>query len=143
MEVFSLAEPIYIHLPPGSIPPEITPEPSKFVVVVEAEVSYPWQKLVSEWMLASGCLYMMAWGRECSTWDDSVDWANIDTSSVTPIPENASVATTWHEDETLEEVFWFSKKVAEHSCVDLVRTVILDISTASRAADLLSLYEAA
>jgi hypothetical protein len=42
---------------------------------------------------------MMAWGRECSSWDDSVDWANIDKFGDSPIPDDECVVTTWHEDE--------------------------------------------
>jgi hypothetical protein len=133
----------YIHLAPDSAPPEIAAVPSKFVVVVEAEVSGEWQQRVSDWIVASGCLYMMAWGRECSTWDDSVDLANIDQWGAGPVPEAGFVVTTWHDDEPLVEVFWFAKSVAQHACIDLVDTIILDISTASRKDELLRLYEAA
>jgi len=133
----------YIHLAPDSAPPAIRKGPSKFVIVVEAEVSCEWQKRVSDWIVASGCLYMMAWGRKCSTWDDSVDWANIDQWGAGPIPESEFVVTTWHDDEPLAEVFWFAKTVAQHACIDLVDTIILDISTASRQNELLTLYEAA
>ena len=138
-----LSPTIYVHLVPGSPLPDIAIESSRFVVVVEAEVSYEWQKHVSEWMVASGCLYMMAWGRECSSWDDSVDWANIDKFGDNPIPDDEFVFTTWHEDEPLKEVFWFSKTCAKHRSIDMVRTIVLDISAASRKVELLSLYEAA
>ena len=133
----------YIYLSPGSACPEIVQCRGRFIVVIEAEVSYAWQKLVSDWMVESGCLYMMAWGRECSTWDDSVDWANIDRFEETPIPEDEFVMTTWHDDESLSEVFCFAKAVAKHPSVDLDQTIILDISAASRKEELLSLYEAA
>jgi hypothetical protein len=133
----------YIHLAPGEAPPEIEARPSRFVVVIEAEVSYQWQKLVSDWMVESGCLYMIAWGRECSTWDDSVDWANIDKYGDGPIPDDKFVMTTWHKDTSLSYVFWFSKVVAEHPSVDIVRTIILDISAVSRKYKLLRLYESA
>ena len=133
----------YIHLAPDSAPREIRAVPSKFVVVVEAEVSTEWQMRVSDWIVASGCKYMMAWGRECSTWDDSVDRANIDQWGAGPIPESGFVVTTWHDDEPLAEVFWFAKRVAQHACIDLLDTIILDISTASRRNELLRLFEAA
>ena len=101
--------------------------------MIEAVVTYAWQKLVSDWIVESGCLYMMAWGSECSTWDDSVDWANIDRFGAGPIPEN----------EPLSEVFWFAKTLAQHPSVDLVQTVILHISAVSKKDELLSLYAAA
>jgi len=124
----------YIHLAPDSAPPEIRTGPSKFVVLVEAEVSREWQQRVSDWLVASGCLYMMAWGRECSTWDDSVDWANIGQYGSGPIPEAAHVVTTCHDGEPLADVFRFAKTVAQHACIDLVDTIILDISTARTTA---------
>jgi hypothetical protein len=133
----------YIHLAPDSIPPAIRAVPSKFVVVVEAEVSCEWQKRVSDWIVASGCLYMMAWGRKCSSWDDSVDWANIHQCGAGPIPESELVMTTWHDDESLADVFRFARTVAKHACIDLVNTIILDISAFNRMDALLSLYEAA
>lgn len=132
----------YIHLAPDSALPEIRVVPSKFVVVIEAEVSGEWQQRVSEWIVASGCLYMMAWGRECSSWDDSVDWANIDQWGSHPIPEREFVITTWHDNEPLSDVFRFAKRVAQHTCIDLVNTTILDISTVSRRDELLRLYAA-
>ena len=130
----------YVHLQPGSVAFEMTPIPSRFVVVVTDEVTSEWQKLVSDWMVASGCLYMMAWGHDCSSWDDSVDWANMDKFGENPIPDDGFVITTWHEDEPLSEVFWFSKTLAYHHSVDIVQTVILDISAVSREDELLSLY---
>lgn len=137
-----MAEPaIYIHLVPGCTPPEITSTPSKFIVVIESDVGDQWRNRVSDWMVAAGCLYMMAWGRECSAWDDAVDWANIARCGNGPIPDSEFVVTTWHEDEQLSDVFWFSRTMAKHSCVDLARTVILAISTENRERELLGLYE--
>ncbi|MYN29642.1 DUF7684 family protein [Duganella levis] len=134
---------IYLHLEPESSLPEIANEPTRMVVIVEAEVSPEWQSLVSDWIVRSGCLYMMAWGIECSSWDDSVDWANIDKYGEEPIPDDGFVMTTWHSDEPLEEVFWFSKNVAFHSVVDLQRTILLHISTTERRDQLIKAYEAA
>jgi len=133
----------YIHLRPGTDPCDIEKKPSKFVVAVEAEVTYEWQKLVSEWMVESGCLYMMAWGRECSSWDDSVDWANIEKFGDGPIPDDQFVLTTWHDHEPLTEVFWYAKSVAKHQNAALLRTVILHISSAARQSDLIRLLESA
>lgn len=113
------------------------------VVIVEAKVSAEWQSLVSDWVVRCGCLYMMAWGIECSSWDDSVDWANIDKYGEEPIPDDGFVMTTWYSDEPLEEVFWFSKNVAFQSVVDLQRTILLHIATTERRGQLIKAYEAA
>jgi hypothetical protein len=132
----------YLHLEPESTLPDINNEPTRMVVIVEVEVSPKWQSLVSDWIVRSGCLYMMAWGVGCSSWDDSVDWANIDKYNDGPIPADGFIVTTWHSDEPLEEVFWYSKKVAVHPVVDLDRTIILDISTENRRDQLLQAYAA-
>jgi hypothetical protein len=48
------------------------------VVVVDAEVSQEWQMLASKWIIDIGCMYMMAWGIDCTSWDDSVDYAHLE-----------------------------------------------------------------
>jgi hypothetical protein len=131
---------LYLHLTPGSMPPDIVAAPTRMVVVVEADVSPAWQALVSHWIIQSGCLYMMAWGIDCSAWDDSVDYANMDQHDNLQIPEDGSVVTTWHPDEPMAEVFWYSKNLAKHSSIDIERTVILDISTSNRRDQLLQAY---
>lgn len=110
------------------------------VVMVEAEVSAAWQSTVSHWIIDSGCLYMMAWGVECSSWDDAVDIANLERFDFGKIPEDHSVMTTWHTDEPLAEVFWFSKNDAFHPTVKLEHTVLLHISAESKERELLAAY---
>lgn len=83
---------------------------------------------------------MMAWGIECTTWDDAVDWANIDNFVDLPIPPERLVITTWHDDEALKDVFWFSKTVANHPDGPLTRTVLLDISADCRRDQMLHAY---
>lgn len=139
-----VSEPIiYLHLEPESQLPPITNEPTRMVVIVEAEVSPEWQTLVSDWIVRSGCLYIMVWGIECSSWDDSVDWANIDKYGEEPIPDDGFITTTWHSDEPLKEVFGYCKNLTVHSFVDLPRTILLHISTAESKGRLTKAYEAA
>ena len=69
----------YLQLRNNEVLPQIkTPHPFKCVVIIDASVSQEWQTKVSKWLVNSGCLYMMAWGNDCSSWDDSVDYANIE-----------------------------------------------------------------
>ena len=113
------------------------------VVVVEVEVSAEWQSIVSDWIIGSGCLYMMAWGVDCGSWDDSVDIANLEKFEFGEIPENHFVMTTWHTDEPLAEVFWFSKNNAFHPTVELQHTVLLHISSESKEREHLAAYDEA
>jgi len=131
----------YLRLNPEAMPPEIgIPIPCRVVVIIEAEVSPEWQSLVSDWIVRSGCLYMIAWGPNCSSWDDSVDWANIDAFKYGGIPEDSAIMTTWHADEPLAEVLWYSKNLAFHPAVTLEHTILLHISAQDRAQELLEAY---
>lgn len=111
----------------GTLPDINRLKPFKSVVVVETNISSDRQAEISRWLVGSGCLYMMAWGRECSSWDDSVDFANLEEFSYGEIPDDAFVMTTWHESEPLEEVFWFAKNSAFHPSIELDNTLILHL----------------
>jgi hypothetical protein len=135
-----MAVPEYIHLPPGHPPPEIGRGPFRAVVVIEAPVVTEWRALVSDWLAESGCLYMMAWGADCSLWDDSVDFANLDAFEYGDIPDDRFIMTSWHEKEPLADVFWFCEHAAQHPTVDLERTVLVHIAMTGRQAELLADY---
>ncbi|MEM6742608.1 MAG: hypothetical protein AAF676_02585 [Pseudomonadota bacterium] len=118
---------LYVHLPPGADPPEPPPRPYAAVVLVQADVSPAWRDEISRWLVETGCLYMMAWGRGCGAWDDAVDWANLEAFDYGPIPEDAFVMTTWHDGGTLDEVFDFAWHDARDPTQRLETTLILDI----------------
>lgn len=134
----------YLHLPEGSDLPTIgSDEPFKAVVILEQPTSTAWRDAASDWLVRSGCLYMVAWGRECSAWDDSVDLANVKAFDYGDVPEDRFVMTTWHDNETLIETFWFAEHVALHPTVSLTRTVIIDVGNADRQAQMLETYRTA
>lgn len=131
----------YLHLRPG----QVLPLPSehrthRMVVLIEADVSPEWQQLVSDWIARSSCLYVMAWGRACSSWDDSVDMANIEAFDFADVPDDKFIITTWHTDDTVQEVFWFAKRNALHPTVELESTVLLHIAADERKGELLRAY---
>ena len=134
----------YIQLDPGNDLPDISDlRPFKAIVVIEDEVPQIWQWEVSRWLVQSGCSYMMAWGKECGSWEESVDEANQEAFNYEDVPPEQVVMTTCHEDEELSEVFWFAKHRAFHPSNDLGNTVILHISGEAKKDDLQSLYEQA
>lgn len=138
-----MSEPVYIHLPPNESLPELSVAPFRAVVVIEEQVDPDWQALVSEWLVRSGCLFMMAWGLNCSSWDDSVDYANLEKFDYGDIPDDKFVMTTWHEDEPLSEVFWFAANAAWHDYIDDGPTLLIDISAGGRQREILATYRAA
>lgn len=134
----------YLQLYPGTKLPDIANlSPFRSVVVIDDEVPPEWQSQVSAWLVKSGCLYMMAWGKKCSTWDDSVDLANLEAFNFGDIPDNKFIMTAWHEKEPLNEVFWFAKNSAVHPTMDLPNLLILHISDTNKESALLSEYESA
>lgn len=65
------------------------------------------QQTISEQLVQSGCRYAVCAGKDCSTWDDSIDYAYLATDKdYNPSPETL-VMTTWHDQETPEEVIDF------------------------------------
>jgi hypothetical protein len=132
---------LYLHLPPdGPLPDIAHPSPYRAVVIIEAQVGTEWQGKVSDWLVQSGCLYMMAWGHDCTTWDDSVDMANLEAFDFDDVPDDRFVYTTWHNDESLGEVFDFCKRLARHPVVELPRVLLLHIAPHSDEARMLDVY---
>lgn len=84
---------------------------------------------------------MMAWGPGCSSWDDTVDMANLEEFDYGDIPEERFVMTTWHTDESISYVFWFAKELAHHPIVELSDTLLLHISPSASEAEMLAAFE--
>lgn len=134
----------YLHLPAGQSPPPIEGEtPYKAVVVLRQTTPADWQSQVSDWLVATGCLYMMAWGADASSWDDSLDCANLARFDYADIPDDKFVMTTWHDDEPLSETFWFAGNAASHPALELSHVVIIDVSPIAREREMLAAYSEA
>lgn len=119
----------YVHLTSTSVLPDICSwRPFRAVVVVGDVIGLDRQSKISKWLVESGCLYMMAWGRGCGSWDTSVDIANLEEFQYAEIPDHRIVMTTWHAEETLAEVFWFCKNCAFHPTVEISNDMILHLS---------------
>lgn len=133
--------PAYVLLAPEAAPPDISAfNPFRAVVIIEHSVSPAWQARISDWLVRSGCLYMMAWGENCSAWDDSVDIANLEHFNYGDIPQDRDVMTTWHTEDSLEELFFFAKHSASHPVIDLPQIVLVHISTVCKEVELLQAY---
>jgi len=123
----------YLQLPPDSGLPALDHlAPFLAIVLSEEDASELWQAELSRWLVASGCRFMQAWGKDCEAWQEAVDEANLEAFDYEDIPEESRVITTRHEDEEREEVFWFAKHRASHPSHSFKATVILDISSISR-----------
>jgi hypothetical protein len=135
--------PEYLHLKPGHALPLLDGALFKAVIVIDAEVTPEWRAKTSEWLVRSGCRYMMAWGLRCSDWDDSVDLANLAMFDFGEVSDDNFVMTTWHVKGALLEVFWFSEHAAFHPSLALERTLIIHISTENKGTELVGMFRAA
>ena len=83
-------------------------EGEDFVVLIvnnDPGISAADQYAISLTLVRSGCRYAVCIGHDCSTWDDSVDDANIE---VDPgLTDARFVMTTWHEDDSVNEIAHF------------------------------------
>lgn len=128
----------YLHLKPGDAPPRLEGvAPFRALVIIECDVSPQWRDQVSDWLVHSGCRYMLAWGLNCSDWDDNVDESSL------ALPENDLVMTTWHANDSLEETFRFCQTWAKHPSLHIERTYLVHISPEGRGPELLKAFSAA
>ncbi|MEM1037014.1 MAG: hypothetical protein AAGI14_09680 [Pseudomonadota bacterium] len=115
----------------------------KVVLILESPVQTEWQTALSEHLVRRGCKYVMAWGDDCSSWDNSVDLANLEQYEFGDIPEEKRIMTTWHDEETLEDVFWFCEYLVRHPIHTLTRTILVHIANRARKDEILNLYTTA
>lgn len=106
-------------------------KPYRAIVIIDANVSESWQWEISKWLVESGCVYMLAWGLDCSSWDDSVDYAAIGTTEAEMLAckNTPFVMTTWHEDCPLSEVFEFAVIGTQESGAPISNTLLFHISS--------------
>lgn len=132
----------YLRLSPPTSPATlISKRPFSAVVIIATKVTPEWRHEVSKWLVNEGCLCMMAWGNDCSLWDDSVDVANLEAHNWGNIPVDKSVMTTWHENESLSDVFWSANQSVFHfPDVSLDHLVILDIVDQAREKKMRELF---
>lgn len=133
------ATPRYCLLQPDTALPPLDNTPSMVILVSDAECGDMWRWEVARWLVAGGCRYLLAWGNDCETWHDAVDDASDEALDYEdPLPEQQLIST-WHEDEDLDEVFWFARHKASHP-VPLARTLIVHIAQQARGEELLAQF---
>lgn len=134
----------YVQAQDGEPLPDVGDlKPFMAIVVIEDHPSHEWQTRASKWLVDSGCRYMMAWGDDCGSWDDSVDLASLETFDFGDIPDEEFVMTTWHESDSLEEVFRFAKTLAHHPSVKLNNVLILHVNAGDKHVRLDDIFQKA
>lgn len=130
----------YLHLLPDAELPALHLSPFIAIVLVEDEVLETWQWDASRWLVASGCRYLLAWGKDCEAWNDAVDEAFQEANDYEDVAPERQVLTASFEDEDMEEVFWFARHRAAHPGAVLNTTLILHIAPGPRKDELEAMY---
>lgn len=107
----------------------------KTVLVVDVDVQETMMWDLSRWLIGSGCLYALAWGKDSEQWREALEDAALEAVNYEDVPEECQVQVTAHEDDDLEEVFWFAQHRASHPA-DLKETLILHIADTPRRDEL-------
>ena len=82
---------------------------------------------LSDRIVAIGCRLAAIRGFECSAWDDSIDWANLEQFGFARIPPDRFVRTSWHTDESLEEVVDFVAQCGYANAVTPTRFLVVGL----------------
>ncbi len=104
-------------------------EEEEFVALLfvdEEQITPEEQERLSDEIVAAGCRYAVCAGHLCSSWDDSIDMADLRRNNM-ETNEKTFVMTSWHEDEPVEDIVfhflnvtWFDDFVPENFMVVVV-----------------------
>ncbi|MDH0867548.1 hypothetical protein [Mitsuaria sp. GD03876] len=139
IERSSLGKIVYLWLSPDVEFPRLPfGTPFRALVVSELHPEAARQSAICEWLAASGCRYLMAWGQEASSWDDSMDWAALERSGyVVDADGEDFIPTTWHDGESLAEVLHFASNHAKHPTLELEDLLVLRLAHSPDPEDVL------
>lgn len=125
--------PAYFHLPAdGDLPALDKLAPFLAIVLVEDDVTETWMWDTVRHLVAAGARMVLAWGRDAEAWREAVEDAALEAADYEDVPDEQRVLATAHEDEDLDDVFWFARHRAAHPALALDTVVILHIAPAPR-----------
>ena len=110
-------------------------DPSEFaawIIAADDAISAGMQHRLSMDLVRQGCRYAVCSGVICSSWDDSIDVAAIELEHDGLLPSNRLVMTTWHENESAEEISEFFVEWAQSDDFVPERWLVLGIGAASK-----------
>jgi hypothetical protein len=134
----------YLHLAPDAALPALAdPGAFKAIVLVEDTPDQLWQWDTCRWLASSGCRYLLAWGKDCEAWKEAFEDAHLELVNYEDVPPEQAVLSTSHEDDDMEEVFWFAKHRAVHPGIDLKTTFVVHVAATARAQEIEDAYQEA
>jgi len=75
-----------------------------WIIAAESSLSDAEKKRVADSLIGAGCRYAVCSGLDSSSWDDAVDLAYIDRYPDSDADDSRFVMTTWHDDESLDDI---------------------------------------
>jgi hypothetical protein len=137
----------YLHLPPNADLPALADiAPFQAILLLDAapdDIDELWRFDVCRWLVAAGCRYLLAWGTDCETWREGVEDAALEAADYEDVAPEQAVLTSAHEDEELDDVFWFARHRAAHPGLGLERVVIVHVAPHADRQRMLDAYDAA
>lgn len=133
----------YIHLAPGASLQKLSnaDDFDAALVLVGPYVADPdWRNEVCDWIIARGCVLATAWGDDSFSWDDTLDWAHLESKGFEEVGEEEIVMTLWVNDDRIQQGFFTAKHAAAHPYKPVINTVILDINFANREHEMLRMW---
>jgi len=131
----------YIQLRPHAHLPDLAHlQPFMAIVVIDDDSDEMWRWDVARWLATSGCRFMLAWGKECPSWREAVEDAALEAVDYDDVAPEQAVLTTSHEDDDLDEVFWFARHRASHPALQLSNVVILHVAELGRPDELMAQF---
>jgi len=100
---------------------------SLLLAVYDTTVTSEEQQALSEQIVRQGCRYAVCTGHECSSWDDSIDSAHIETDPDLSPPDSKFVMTTWHEQESIGDVAEFFVHAAKFDGFEPERFLVVGV----------------
>jgi len=83
---------------------------------------------------------VQAWGKDGEAWREMAEDAALEAFDYEDVPDERKLIATAHEDEDLDEVFWFAKHRAAHPSHSFKATIILDIALLNRKDEIEQAY---
>ena len=114
----------------------------KSILILEKHDSVEQQEFC-RWLCEVGCRYAMTFGLNCENWHDAIDESLLEKFEFGDIPDDEFIMTTWHNDESLEDVIFFAKHAATHPSLDLERLVVFHFGESDLHIHLETTYAAA
>ena len=122
--------------------------PFKVVLALEIDCSETRKLSIAEWLVSSGCRYVMVCGEDHESWKAVIRKVNlaffdIGQHNIENLQSSDFIMVTPHVHEKLRSVFWHAKKVARHPDVKMEQVVTIHIANQNRSVEYLAMYEKA